>query len=230
VSSSPEVSVVLPPNAFRAQTILHGASGLPQDRYVNTWWFARGGSTADRAAAANTISQRLGNFFNATDIGLPLPLCAYLSETAIDQARGLEVRVYDTNESEPREPSTVVVPLVGFEATVALPSEVAVCLSYYSVRNIPRHRGRIYFGPLNLNAMSTADGMGDPNVSQSLIDTLQSRASILSGYTDLPWVVCSLRDQALREITAGWVDNAFDTQRRRGATATRRESWVASNF
>lgn len=230
MSASPEVSVVLPPNAFRAMSIFHGVSGLPEDRYVNTWWFNRNGSSVSLSAAAATIAQRLGNFFTAVGLNQTLPLTAYLSNTAIDEARGLEVRVYDTNQPEPREPAIVTVPLTGFTTQVSLPAEVAVCLSYYATRNIPRHRGRVYLGPLNLSAMSTSDGLADPNVSQTMMDDIQDRASTLAGFTDLPWSVCSLRDQVLRDITNGWIDNTFDTQRRRGSQPTRRETWIASNF
>jgi len=34
-------------------------------------------------------------------------------------------------------------------------------------------------------------------------------------------------DAELRIVTAGWVDNAFDTQRRRGEDASSRLSWNA---
>jgi hypothetical protein len=209
--------------------ILHGTSGLPEDRYVNTFWFRQPEGSFSTAQAADTIADRLQAFYEDAGVGLN-PLTWFLSNQAIDEARGLEVRVYDTDEVEPRTPYTEQRSLTGFVATVPLPNEVAVVLSYYATRNIPRRRGRVYIGPLNLNALSTTENDGDGTPPLSLRQALQWAAETLSGYEDMPWSVASRKDGVLRTITNGWVDNAFDTQRRRGVQANLRTLWSKPTF
>lgn len=111
----------------------------------------------------------------------------------------------------------------------ALPDEVAICLSFQGQRTagLPqaRRRGRIYFGPLRTTAAT------GNRPSTTLISTLATAAATFgaqvsalgAGYA---WGVWSPSDQELVEISDGWVDNAFDTQRRRGVATTSRTTFV----
>ena len=109
-----------------------------------------------------------------------------------------------------------------------LPGEVAACLSYFAGRNLPRRRGRIFLGPLANNALlPTATG---PVVEPGFINTVVERAAGLitqSATADVRWHMLSTRDANAFRITGGWMDNAFDTLRGRGAKATERIAWGA---
>lgn len=108
-----------------------------------------------------------------------------------------------------------------------LPSEVALVLSFQGSRaaGFPqaRRRGRVYIGPL----FTTVNSNGRPR--QADIDTLCTLASDLEddlrALPDHSWRIWSTVDQEAVEVQNGWVDNAFDTQRRRGVEVTARTTW-----
>lgn len=108
-----------------------------------------------------------------------------------------------------------------------LPSEVALVLSFQGSRaaGFPqaRRRGRIYIGPL----FTTVNSTGRPR--QADIDALCLAASDLEDdIRAIPghvWSIWSTVDQDMVEVQNGWVDNAFDTQRRRGIEVTARTVW-----
>jgi hypothetical protein len=117
-----------------------------------------------------------------------------------------------------------------------LPDEVACCLSYrhfpYDAGINPQsQRGRIYFGPLNPDAFEGSGG-GDewntpPRPATAFKNILAAAASDLEDANDADntWIVYSrVLDQGFA-VTDGWIDNAFDTQRRRGVAATARTLW-----
>ncbi len=111
----------------------------------------------------------------------------------------------------------------------ALPHEVALCLSFFAGRNLPRSRGRIYVGPFAIIANS--NGRPTPQLRSSIAD----RASNVGRTTEnVTWVMVTNGGTPVRKepagakvITAGWVDDAFDTQRRRGAGPSTRTNWSA---
>jgi hypothetical protein len=110
-----------------------------------------------------------------------------------------------------------------------LPSEVAICLSMQGPRSAgfpqARRRGRVYIGPL-------ADGnntAGRPTAASSTalannVLTLKNTINALPSGASL--AVWSGVDSAAVEVTNGWIDNAFDTQRRRGLAWTSRTLWA----
>jgi hypothetical protein len=109
---------------------------------------------------------------------------------------------------------------------VNLPNEVCITVSYFAQRSLPRQRGRIYVGPLNGSAME--DTGGDARVTPQCRSDLAAAFKRLGAFEDaLAWAVFSRKDNEARgPIGGGWVDNAFDTQRRRGRDASVRTSWV----
>ncbi len=106
-----------------------------------------------------------------------------------------------------------------------LPTEVAACLSYVADRNLPRNRGRIYLGPLGTNALVTSAGR--VLVSPAFRTALRESAARLQGANgqSISWHLYSTVANQMKLITGGWVDDAFDTQRRRGTAPTVRETW-----
>lgn len=136
-----------------------------------------------------------------------------------------------------------------------LPSEVAACLSYRNTSDgsVPpaRRRGRIYIGPLIPGSMGEVNQV--PSVSAAFRDFMLAAANKLhddlvalpSSYQwciysrpfagrgvieratkpDLPAIAA--RPGSTHDIDVFWMDDTFDTQRRRGERPTTRTTLVA---
>jgi hypothetical protein len=116
-----------------------------------------------------------------------------------------------------------------------MPLEVSACLSYHgSAEGVPaaRQRGRVYIGPLQTQVLTVSSGVPEPIMLGELIDTLVTKGQNLAGNGALAddgwhWAVYSRVNELAYNITGGWVDNEFDTQRRRQADPTQRVLWTA---
>lgn len=195
-------------------SIINGNSGMPEDRFVNTWHFI-GDDEVGMAEWADDIKDELDTFYGA--------LAAFFNGTYLGEG---EYRCYDLADPEPREPTVLTHGWTPGSSTVPLPFEVASCASFYSFRNIPRQRGRVYLGPLAGNA-SVSDTIRGPIPSApfrtAVADAMEAMANDASN--SVRWAVYSPTDGIARQITAGWVDDAWDTQRSRGPEPTARTSW-----
>lgn len=201
-------------------------SGLPEDVAVNTWTFGAGATTPfDMAVEAR---ERLEAFYNTVPSGASDKvtdyLAAYLDK---DSAR---FKAYDLSDPQPRVPVLdVAIDIGDNQTTQDLPHEVALCLSFQGDResgvNQARRRGRIYLGPLTLGAKTNGSNEV-PRPKAAFLTAVQRAAGELVNKNDgtANWVVWSRKGGTFAKVTGGWVDNEFDTQRRRGARATDR-SW-----
>jgi hypothetical protein len=135
---------------------------------------------------------------------------------------GVETKVYDQADAKPRPVKASAPWVVGDSSSVEhAPREVALCLSYYSERNLPRFRGRLYIGPFISAQMLP---------SQSHIDGVKALATGLAGIggPDVDWGLWSPTRNAFSKITHGWVDNEWDTVRSRGLTASSRSLYTTN--
>lgn len=191
------------------QIVLAGPSGLPKDRFVNTLHFSGSAPLQTWDELADGIMPDLVDLVEALEI--------YPSWLA----RPFEVKAYNPDEPKPREPKIYQGTLPGGATVDGMPPEVALCLSYYTDRNLPRKRGRIYLGPLRRTA-GTERPLG--NESGGIIGQLLSFGQALSdlGGVDVDWQHVSTVTGERRRIEHIWVDNAWDTQRRRGLARTNR--------
>lgn len=222
---------------YRTVVTIPHDSGLPADAVQNTFAWTSGGDT-DRSVVALELNARLDAFY--TDIAAHLNSDWNLA--------GISTKHYDMTDDVPRFPYSESILSVTGESTTAnnLPSEVAVCVSFEGERvsgaNMRRRRGRIYIGPLQ--------DVGDLNVvgatKQDVIaDAAEAHLLGASGGPYLvDWAVYSRATHfgipvggtigpddeenpdflpaAFTPVARMWVDNAFDTQRRRGISATNR--------
>lgn len=214
------------PNGIRAQVVLGGKSGLPEDSFVTTWAFLRNsGSTFELQAEQAALQLQEFWTLQATTNAM----VDFLSPAVVRSPSSLVVKLYDLEQTAPREPIEFAyeIPVPG-GSSVGLPAEVAVCLSFYSERNLPRSRGRVYIGPLSQQSAEVGTN-GRVHPSDTLVETLATAANRMRNSAmgpDQPqWAILSQRDAALKLVTNGWVDDAFDTQRRRGEIATERTIW-----
>jgi hypothetical protein len=213
---------------FDIQYILHGVSNLPEDRYVTTWHFI----STDAGAGIvwedtfQAVALRVHEFMQACQ-GL-------LSTLAIGTGFKLtSVFGYNPDDAKPRPRHVKTTPseVNGGSMLTGLPNEVAACVSFHDA-NLAGQRGRIYFGPLAYSVLE-ASIPGDAVLTPAARLTLANAAAALrdKNTNAARWAVKSVsrkdasitRDNPVyRTIKSGWVDNAFDTQRRRGTKPTER--------
>lgn len=200
---------------YSAQCVIFPTSNLVADASTNTFSF-----DADDDAATEDIFDALVAFYN--DIYGVYP-------GTVRQTANI-IKIYALADPTPRAPV--------FEGTFnfatapsgsPLPQEVAACISFQGshVSGISqaRRRGRVFIGPLS-TALVGADG----RMTGTAVVVLKGGASGLLEASDAAanwtWGVKSETGFALfTAIVDGWIDNAFDTQRRRGVQSTIRSPW-----
>lgn len=201
---------------YRVLVQLQMDSGIPEDKAVNVWH-------CDALSLPNGYEDfvdDLVTFYQAIDGSL---MSSALNTT------GHSLTVYRMSDDPPRAP-VYTLPMTLTPTSAALPPELAVCLSFQGERvsgqSQSRRRGRVYIGPLgSITASST-----NPEINSTNVGVLVTAATALlvasNASITYKWCVYSTVDSELVEVTNGWVDNAFDVQRRRGLTATSRSTFV----
>lgn len=221
---------------YRATWKIPTDSGLPADKVNNVWSF-RHLTDADQAADAIEIRTRLAGFYE--------DLKDYFS-SQLDLAH-CRLVIVDLAETPPRLPFYDEEYSVSTATTGGsdFPAEVAVCLSFRgtlgSGLNARRRRGRIYLGPLQGDV--TDHPMLYSTWPAAIRDAATSNIAVATG--DVEWCVYSpythhdvpvgtkldpelhpenpaSLPQSFVNVAHVWVDNAWDTQRRRGVQATSR--------
>jgi hypothetical protein len=142
---------------YIVQAALQNRTAMAADQCENTFHFTGASTEPTDSDIAGCIG-RIADFYVATH-GAALPITNWYSS----EYPTIVIKVYDLAAAKPRPilgQATVTLP--GPAAGTPLPEEVALCLSYYSNRNIPRKRGRIYLGPFSSNSL----GAGAPGVSR----------------------------------------------------------------
>lgn len=210
--------------AALVQVVWDHSSALPRDACVNTLCFdvhSAGASSSWMPLLAGDVASSIVNASGSNG-----SLTNFIAEC---MGGSYTVKVYDLGQSEPRDAHEEQFTFTVQTTTTALPNEVALCLSFKTSQgNVgPSNRGRIYFGPLggtisvgedaNHNAIPTA------GLTSALLDLAVRLYDNVSAH-DMPWAIYSRKNNSLGLVQNAWVDNAFDTQRRRGNDPTGRVS------
>lgn len=206
----------------KAMVILQGGSLLPEDRYVNNLHFDSPEASLDLAAAI--IIGPVRAFYETIPAGRAAAVGAGISPYV---QRAYEVRFYNMADPEPRVPviATGTLPAVPSGAE-GLPEEVAVVHAFHGAPPVTgRRRGRNYLGPLNSSAFDGATTSAPTRVDAGFRGNVAAAALALAG-AEVGWAVYSGVANTLTPVVAGWVDNEFDTQRRRGAESNLRSTWA----
>lgn len=209
---------------IRSQVRLPYFTNQPEDVVTNTWHFYSDGVTPFEDAATY-LAERLQDTYQAVYTGLG-------GANWVTWAN-CTVQSYDLSTPEPRVPEITSIPITGnTTSTNANAPETSIVLSYQAVPSagIPqaRRRGRIYWGALGPSAISNGSSSTFPKPDTSWVTTMIAavEANILdTGDAGLTWVVWSPTSLQSADVDNGWVDNAIDTQRRRGNKATARTLW-----
>jgi hypothetical protein len=210
-----------------AQARLQRNTNKPEDVVINTFHFLTTGAILP--TDVDGVMEMVARFYNDTRPGSTQTLAARMTTDHMAQGAVHEVRVFNLSLPKPREPiGSELFELVGLSGLGAMPAEVAVVLSYraapFGQPSVPaRRRGRLYHGPLSTSWLGTP-GVGDSRPAQAALTPLlwAGRGLIEAPVGSAVWAVYSQTEGIARPVTEVSYDNAFDTQRRRGAAPTLR--------
>lgn len=202
--------------AIRAQVILRTTSGVSEDFVSNTFAF----SGTNPAADTTPITAAIKAFYDT--------LRPTIIPGVIAQNNHL-IKYTLLPGVKPNYPflesswNFATAP-----AGAELPSECALVGSFQGAKaaGFPqaRRRGRIYVGPLQSSILvSGRPSAASVTLLAGALQAFKGAISAISG--DTLWSVWSPSDGVAVEVSDGWVDNAFDTQRRRGVRTNSRTSW-----
>lgn len=210
--------------AFLVQCSMSYDSGLPADKMVNTFHMI---TKPTFAGNYTPIANAFHDFYDETPPSPAVNPVRFFLSPALDPDT-FTIKIYDLADAKPRVPKyDEILPLQAL-GSAAVPEEVACCLSYQAApeSGVPqaRRRNRIYVGPLAQNAITLVGTRTAP--APAFINSLLGAASVLkaasSASTEFQWGVFSPTANSFAAVDSAWVDNAFDTQRRRGPVATGR--------
>jgi hypothetical protein len=196
---------------YRVQCEIAMASGVPEDKAVNTWH-----CIADDLTNLDLFLTQLTTFYSSSDDKF----------SSLVATSGHRIRAYDLADLKPRAPVRDI-PLSGITAvgSSTLPPEIALVVSFQGPQQsgIPqaRRRGRIYFGPLT-GLMNTTSGRPGGAPYTGLVSAVQTLLDASQAATTWAWAVYSPTNDTAIEVTSAWVDDEFDVQRRRGRQRTTR--------
>lgn len=213
----------------RFDVIIGAASGILEDAIVNTWHFNGGVGVTDY----DNVRDMLANFYTAPPMVEGSGTSAICSFFATDiLAAGAQVKAYDLSDPEPRVPVYVdgfVWPFLGTENP--LPQEVALVFSFsgFAAAGVAQasRRNRKYLGPFTVasvfsNGRPTA--LLQTTIAGAGRRLLEESAASVSW--DWMWYSPTTSDAEVPEY--GWVDDSWDTQRRRGVKPANRNTFNAA--
>jgi len=146
------------------------------------------------------------------------------------QQTGHEITFYDLGTPKPRVPFR----MYDLDFTAALPQtvlphEVAIVSSFKARREAGKsdrnRRNRVYIGPLAASTLDQATGRVGDATRLAIAAAWEEMASESADSDDWTWVIYSPTLEEAYPVWEGFVDNAFDTQRRRGVSSTARAVW-----
>lgn len=232
---------------YKITNAFHNVTGLPEDDVVTTYHFE-----TDEGAYDNDTASALNGFVASCWETITAPGTSKPSEwisPEISRVNKPTLKAYGISGGSPLAVDT----WAGMTASnfdQGMPGEVALCLSYNAdlvdileeapddpdadtrpERPASRRRGRLFLGPLVLTC-ATATEPSRPldtmrNDFLGLAVKLGDSASVPAlAAVNCRWVVHSDSGFAGANypVINAWVDNSFDTQRRRGVSPTNRLS------
>jgi hypothetical protein len=190
---------------YRVQVASAHESLMARDAIVNTFHLNREGIPGfdDPDAIASDVCDAWGELYGVTRI---------------------ETRIYEARGAAPHFPVGQHVKNPNDVKQGGMPREVALCLSYYGERNLPRTRGRMFIcAALAGLAASTRPSPGN----QDVVLAHANRIAALGGL-DVDWQVYSPTSDAAENVQHAYVDDEWDTIRSRGLRPTQRHSAAIS--
>lgn len=208
----------------RALVTIQHSSQVAENVSVNTFHFNT--ASPPDGLDLNAIVAALKTFYDTfTTTGV-----AVANMLSVNMSSGnRSIKLYNLADAKPRAPLVTDISTMASVGTGSFPHEVALCLSFTSSApsGVPRsrRRGRIYLGPLSDQSTFLSRTGGDVRPSVLARNTLAASALRMKNDVDIDWSTFSTVDGVASNVLAGWVDDAYDTQRRRGTKPTSRTIW-----
>lgn len=202
---------------IKAQVTIPMDSNVPADAATNTFWFVTSDLTEPTPVQYQTVKAHLGTFYQSV-----VPIMS-----ADVNPAGMSVKMYHWVGPQPINPALSenmgITAVTGGLIGVA---EAAICLSFHAPLNQPgipnaRRRGRVYIGPL-AGTSGRFVANGDQAIVKNAAAAMLQNANGAppNGPNGIRWCVYSETNNGGPWVSGGWVDNAWDIQRRRGVKAT----------
>ena len=212
-------------STVRVMAVFQGFSGLSRDVFVNTFHFVGSGTYDEDKALAHLEVRDFYNLatpVNAQSVG------AYLSPWIL---RDYLIKTYNLEDPPIRVPTNYEETLPTSFSSSSPPEEVAACATLHG--SVPpasaRRRGRIYIGPLNQNAIQNGTSSTRCKPDEGFINVLAAACARVIDTPLIAWSIRSTRPAVnYVPIVSGYVDDAFDTQRRRGTDPTARTPFIGA--
>lgn len=187
-------------------------SDVPADYDTNTVWHNIQDSIWDPSTGYQNHANEIRDLFSGQDATHNL-----FQEYA---GRTMKVTVYDIADPLPRPERAVAMytPSAPIHQNDLGPRQVALVLAFYGTRNLPSQRGHIYIGPYTGDKTSTV--IPDAPTIAAAIDLGHGLFDI--GGEDVAHIVRSRKLENNTVVQNYWVQNKWDTQRRRLGAATSR--------
>jgi len=188
---------------------------------VNTFHFVNNGPATD----FDNVRDILVNFYTVDNPFNTSAIKDYYSQNAV--TGDYVIQCYALTDPKPRAPKFYYAGNTPVPPGNCMPTEVALVFSFQAEAESGelqrRRRNRVYLGGWNDNANLGGAPQGE------LVETMLfcGRQMLLEAQASVSWdwVAYSPTDDAVHLVNNGWVDNAWDTQRRRGTIATARGIW-----
>lgn len=229
----------------KAHLVLNSKSGVSEDNAVWTLYYRPPGGSipidpGSGSVAVDNLAAAISHFLGSVPAGLTLSVVDFLAPSIMRGFPGAELKLYaiPINPVQVLGPpfATRLITIPGTPPTGGFPAEVASCLTYHADLNgIPERgpnntrpassrRGRIYLGPLT-GASGVANATtGWTTVATNFRDTALGAAGQFlkgeAGNASWQWVVFSKKNWEVHDVKGAWMNDAFDTQRRRGQDPT----------
>jgi len=201
---------------LRCQVVIPADNADPADVVVNNWGFI---AIPHDAGTWAEIKAMLKGFYDAWSS----------HRSSLYVWENTRIKAYDMDAPKPRVPlHDESLGLVASAGTTSLPQEVALCLSFQAAKgsglNQRRRRGRVYLGPFVTNTNQGTTGRPDSTFHTAIVTAAQTLLNTSNTSAGVAWCVISEATGApiANGVDNGWVDNAWDIQRRRGNEASSR--------
>lgn len=198
-------------------------NGLNRDAVINTWHHTTDGDPPT-SAELDSIASQLIDFYTASVPAVGAALMSFMAKYLNGPA---EYKMYDVGDPTPRTPIrtgtfTFTPPTTG----TALPAEVALVLSIraplISGVDARRLRNRVYIGPFNAGTAvaDTGDARPDPGLIGCITGAAKRMMDAGNAAGASKLAVYSAAGFSVYTANKCIVNDAWDTQRRRGANPT----------
>ena len=226
------------PDVVRVQVRMQGSSNLPEDVFVNTWYFEETFpiDSWEDPQPQQDVWNFLDGFYGTAHGAAAFPIVNFLSPLI----SSVEYVMSPLYVDPPRYPIATQPASWLPSGGTPLPTELAAVMSFHgnegptqTVAARPRRRGRIYLGPLTVSAVNPSSSA--QTIALDLNSSITEAAAWALTQQDtngVRWVVVSPTQgqqvsplSGIRFVNGGFVDNAFDVQRRRGIAPSLRTNW-----